>query len=51
MYLDEILTWANTMNFNSIHFNVMHDPMEFSPSRTPQVCTKRDNALFTKTTN
>ena len=36
MYLDEILTWANTMNFNSIHFNVMHDPWEFSLSRTPK---------------
>jgi sulfatase maturation enzyme AslB (radical SAM superfamily) len=34
-YLDEILTWANTMNFNSIHFNLMHDPWEFSLSRIP----------------
>ena len=35
-YLDEILTWANTMDFNSIHFNLMHDPWEFSLSRIPQ---------------
>jgi len=35
-YLDEILTWANTMNFDSIHFNLMHDPWEFSLSRMPQ---------------
>ena len=32
MYLDEILTWADTMNFDSIHFNIMHDP-EMSLSR------------------
>src|SRR6056300_1505100 len=35
-YLDEILTWANTMNFNSIHFNLIHDPWEFSLSCIPQ---------------
>ena len=35
-YLDEVLTWANTMNFNSIHFNLMHDPWEFSLTCTPQ---------------
>ena len=35
-YLDEILTWADTMDFNSIHFNLMHDPWEFSLSRIPQ---------------
>jgi organic radical activating enzyme len=29
-YMDEILTWAETMNFDSIHFNLMHDPFEFS---------------------
>ena len=34
-YLDEILTWANTMNFDSIHFNVMHDPWEFSLTCAP----------------
>lgn len=34
-YLDEVLTWASTMNFNNIHFNVMHDPWEFSLSRIP----------------
>ena len=35
-YLDDVLTWADTMNFNSIHFNVMHDPWEFSLSNLPQ---------------
>ena len=35
-YLDEILTWANTMDFDSIHFNLMHDPWEFSLSCIPQ---------------
>jgi len=34
-YVDEILTWAGTMDFDSIHFNVMHDPWEYSLSRTP----------------
>jgi len=34
-YLNEVLTWANTMDFNSIHFNIMHDPWEFSLSKTP----------------
>ena len=36
MYLDEVLTWANTMDFDSIHFNIMHDPWEFSLSRVPK---------------
>jgi MoaA/NifB/PqqE/SkfB family radical SAM enzyme len=36
-YIDEILTWAYTMDFDSIHFNVMHDPWEFSISRTPKI--------------
>jgi len=35
-YLDEILSWADTMNFDSIHFNLMHDPWEFSLSRIPK---------------
>jgi MoaA/NifB/PqqE/SkfB family radical SAM enzyme len=35
-YLDEILTWADTMDFNSVHFNVMHDPWEFSLSCIPR---------------
>ena len=35
-YLDEILTWANTMDFDSIHFNLMHDPWEFSLSCIPK---------------
>ena len=36
-YMDEVLTWAETMNFNSIHFNLMHDPWEFSLSRIPRI--------------
>jgi hypothetical protein len=38
-YLDEVLTWANTMNFDSIHFNVMHDPWEFSLTCAPTSAT------------
>jgi len=34
-YMDEILTWAQTKNFDSIHFNVLHDPFEFSLSCIP----------------
>ena len=34
-YLNEILSWANTKNFDSIHFNLMHDPWEFSLSKLP----------------
>ena len=36
-YLDDVLTWADTMNFDSIHFNLMHDPWEFSLSRMPRM--------------
>ena len=36
-YMDEVLTWAETMNFNSIHFNLMHDPFEFSLSCIPSI--------------
>jgi len=36
-YLDDVLTWANTMNFDSVHFNLMHDPWEFSLSRMPRM--------------
>jgi len=35
-YMDEILTWADTMNFDSIHFNLMHDPFEFSLGCIPR---------------
>lgn len=35
-YFDEIITWAETMNFNDIHFNLMHDPWEYSISHTPK---------------
>ena len=35
-YVDEILTWAATKNFDSIHFNLMHDPWEFSLHKLPK---------------
>ncbi len=38
-YVDEVLTWADTMNFDSIHFNVMHDPWEFSLTCAPSSAT------------
>jgi len=34
-YLDELLTWADPL-FEDIHFNLMHDPWQFSLSRTPR---------------
>jgi MoaA/NifB/PqqE/SkfB family radical SAM enzyme len=34
-YLDEVLTWAETKNFNDIHFNLMHDPWEFALGKLP----------------
>lgn len=34
-YVDDVLTWANTMNFDSIHFNLMHDPWEMAISNIP----------------
>ena len=34
-YLHEVLSWADTKKFNSIHFNLMHDPWEFSLSKLP----------------
>lgn len=35
-YMEEILDWANTMNFDDIHFNLMHDPWEYSLGHTPK---------------
>jgi len=35
-YMDEVLTWAETMDFDSVHFNLMHDPWEFSIVSTPK---------------
>jgi MoaA/NifB/PqqE/SkfB family radical SAM enzyme len=29
-YLDELLAWADTKKFNSIYFNMMHDPYEMN---------------------
>jgi len=34
-YVDEVLTWADTMNFDSVHFNLMHDPWEMAISNIP----------------
>ena len=34
--MEEILTWAHTMNFDDIHFNLMHDPWEYAISNTPK---------------
>jgi len=35
-YLDEILVWAKQQNFDSIHFNLMHDPWEMSLTNIPR---------------
>ena len=35
-YLNDILTWAETKNFNNIHFNLMHDPWEYSLTKMPR---------------
>ena len=40
-YMDEILTWAGTQAFDSVHFNLMHDPWEFSLSKIPTVAKSR----------
>ena len=44
-YMDEILTWATTMNFDSIHFNLMHDPFEFSLSCIP-CCAQSEVMIY-----
>ena len=35
-YLNDVLTWAETKNFNNIHFNLMHDPWEYSLTKIPR---------------
>lgn len=40
-YMDEILAWAGTQAFDSVHFNLMHDPWEFSLSKIPTVAKSR----------
>lgn len=35
-YMDDILSWAVSMNFNDIHFNLMHDPWEYAIANTPK---------------
>ena len=34
-YMDDILGWAVAMNFNDIHFNLMHDPWEYAIANIP----------------
>ena len=34
-YMDDILSWAVAMNFNDIHFNLMHDPWEYAIANIP----------------
>jgi len=35
-YLDEVLTWSKKQGFDSIHFNLMHDPWEMAISNLPK---------------
>lgn len=35
-YMEEILAWAHGMNFDNIHFNLMHDPWEYAIANTPK---------------
>ena len=35
-YMNDFLTWAKTSGIDDIHFNLMHDPWEFSLSRLPR---------------
>ena len=34
-YMDDILSWAVAMNFDDIHFNLMHDPWEYAIANIP----------------
>lgn len=36
-YVDEILSWAHTKNFNSTYFNLLHEPWEFSIITLPKL--------------
>ena len=35
-YMNDFLTWAKTCGIDDIHFNLMHDPEEFSLSKLPK---------------
>lgn len=35
LYLSDVLEWASNMEFDDIHFNLMHDPIEFSLTNLP----------------
>jgi len=35
-YIDDILSWAIGMNFDDIHFNLMHDPWEYAIANLPK---------------
>jgi hypothetical protein len=34
--MDDILSWAIGMNFDNIHFNLMHDPWEYAIANMPK---------------
>ena len=34
--MNDFLTWAKTCGIDDIHFNLMHDPEEFSLSKLPK---------------
>lgn len=40
-YLNEILDWADTKQFGSIHFNMLHGPEEFSIQTLPENAKKK----------
>ena len=43
LYIDDILNWAYGMEFDNIHFNLMHDPVEFAISNLPH--SAKDNTI------
>jgi len=36
LYIDELLRWAEHMEFDYIHWNMLHDPKHFNVSYMPQ---------------
>ena len=54
-YLDELLAWADTKNFGSVYFNMLHSPDHMSVQRmTPQsqelILNKLKTVFWTKNT-
>jgi hypothetical protein len=54
-YLDELLLWADSKNFGSVYFNMMHNPEHMSIQQmTPQaqelVLNKLKTSVWTKNT-